>query len=93
MAGQISLVAAIKKQLDMLQTETNLQEAIVSCLDSTLADRNIHMQGPFHMALEAQSSIGWLGMLQGYWSKEWQKANEQSYLVPTEETCKQKKKM
>jgi hypothetical protein len=43
-------------------------------------------------ALMAQARIGWLGMLIGYWTREWQTASEQTYPVPGDESRKKKNK-
>jgi hypothetical protein len=51
--------------------------------------REIPANGPYGLTIQAQAQIGWLGMLQGYWTKKWQEAYEQSYEVPDKETWKQ----
>jgi hypothetical protein len=75
------------------KTDTNLQETIVNCIDSTLSDRDINRTGPFTETLEAQYQIGWEEMLRGYWSTQWQREYEQTYLPPQEEdrTAKNKR--
>jgi hypothetical protein len=45
------------------------------------------------MALAAQARIGWLAMLRGYWTLEWQAAYERTYKIPDFETRKEKLKM
>jgi hypothetical protein len=75
-----------------LNTDPNLQEAILHCIDSALAGRYITTTGPFRAALVAQARIGWLGMLRGYWTNEWQKAYERTYVVPAEEDRKERNK-
>jgi hypothetical protein len=75
-----------------LQTDTNLQESIVNCIDRAMSNREITAHGPFKKALTSQSLIGWLALLRGYWSKEWQRAYAKTYPVPTEETKKQRNK-
>jgi hypothetical protein len=43
MAWKVSLMGTIRKQLEMLRTDTNLQESILHCIDCALADRAIWM--------------------------------------------------
>jgi hypothetical protein len=63
--------------METLQMAPNLQEVILNVIDSALAGRPINTTGVFREALEAQSQIGWLGLLRGYWSQAWQKAYKQ----------------
>jgi hypothetical protein len=71
---QIKLLTALRQQMETLHTNPNLQEAILHFIDSAMADRAISTTGPFHDALYTQSRIGWLSMLQGHWTQEWQKS-------------------
>ncbi len=87
---RVKLLAALQIQMEKLGTNMNLQESIAHCIDSALSDRAITVSGPFYKALEAQSKIGWVSMLRGHWSKEWQQAYEQSYQSPSEETRKER---
>jgi hypothetical protein len=92
MLWRIKLITTLRKKLDNLNTDPNLQESILHCIDSALAGRDIAITGPFRDAIEAQARIGWLSMLRGYWTKEWQKAYERTYPTPQEETRKDKNK-
>jgi exonuclease III len=87
---RIKLIAQLRQQMENLKTDPNLQEAILNCIDSALGEREIHTTGPFREALEAQSRIGWVGMLRGYWSNAWQQAFERTFSIPEEETRKEK---
>jgi hypothetical protein len=78
--------------MNKTSTNTELQETIIDCLDRAMANRPIYPQGTFRRALEAQAHIGWSSMLQGFWTKEWQAAYDNSYPIPTEETRKEKQK-
>jgi hypothetical protein len=49
--------------MEKLQTYTNLQEAILMSIDNAIGDCNIIVWGQFWTAMEAQSHIGWIGML------------------------------
>jgi hypothetical protein len=61
--------------MEALKTGTNLIEVIINCINNAMADRAIIVTtGPFQKVLESQYRIGWLAMLQGYWSREWQQA-------------------
>jgi hypothetical protein len=82
MTWRISLLGTLRRQLEALSTDPNLQESILRCIDSALADRTIEMTGPFSMALVAQARIGWLAMLHGYWTLEWQVAYDRTYKTP-----------
>jgi hypothetical protein len=73
-----------------LQMDTNLQESKVNCLNNAMSDRAIIINGPFRKALMAQAQIRCLAMLQGYWSKEWQKAYEHSYQAPPSKRRKER---
>jgi hypothetical protein len=73
-------------------TDGGLQETITKCLDCAMANRLIYTHGPFHRALKAQSKIGWVSMLQGYWSQEWQMTYKRLHQVPTDEDRKAKNK-
>jgi hypothetical protein len=53
--------------MEVLQTDTNLVKVIIYCIDNAMADRAIITSGPFKKALDSQSHIGWLAMLQGHW--------------------------
>ncbi len=75
-----------------MSADKSLQEIIIDCLDRAMADRPIYPHGIFHHAMEAQAKIGWVHMLQGYWSIEWQKAYEHSYQIPIAENRKTKNK-
>jgi hypothetical protein len=89
---RIKLLAALRRQMETLQTNTNLTEAILNCIDSAMASRAIPAIGPFQDAIEAQSRIGWLNMLRGHWTLEWQKAYEMTYPTPSDEDRKAKNK-
>jgi hypothetical protein len=78
--------------MKVFKIETNLQEAIVNCINNTLSGRDNKTTGIFRQALKAQARIGWQAMLRGYWTKEWQRAYEKSYHVPEGETKKIKNK-
>jgi hypothetical protein len=82
----------LRRQLATLKTADNLQERIIHCIDSAIDDRTISTDGPFSAALESQERIGWLSMIRGYWSQEWQQAFERTYPTPVEETRKHKNK-
>jgi hypothetical protein len=90
--SQIKLLSSLRRQLAKLNTESNLQELIINCIDCAIDDQEIPTDGPFREALESQECIGWLGMIRGYWSQEWQIAFEWTYLAPAEESRKQKNK-
>jgi hypothetical protein len=62
-AWRLQLITALRKQMESLQTNSNLVEVILNCVNSTLAGRNINNHGPFSGAHEAQSQIGWIGLL------------------------------
>ena len=89
---RLKLISTLRRQLAQLNTAENLQELILNCIDSAIDGRAIPTGGPFHKALESQETIGWLGMIRGYWSQEWQKAFERTYIDPIEESRKQKNK-
>jgi hypothetical protein len=91
LAWQVKLLSSLRNQLTKLNTATNLLELILTCIDCAIDDRPIPIQGPFHEALRSQELIGWLSMIRGYWSQEWQHAFERTYMSPAEETRKQKK--
>jgi hypothetical protein len=91
-AWRLQLLMSLRKQMEVLQTDTNLIEAIINCMDNAMADRAIITAGPFQKALESQSRIGWLAMLLGYWSREWQQANGMTYHTLTTETRKERNK-
>ena len=78
--------------MESLQTNTNLIEVFINCLDNAIAERETIINGPLRKALASQSNIGWLAMLRGYWSNEWQVAYEQSFTTPASETRKDKNK-
>jgi hypothetical protein len=75
-----------------MSTDESLQETIIDCLDRAMANRPIYPHGIFYHAMEAQAKIGWVHMLQGYWSLEWQKAYENSYQIQINEDRKTKNK-
>ena len=75
-----------------MSTDESLQEIIIDCLDRAMADRPIYPHRTFCQAMEAQAKIGWVHMLQGYWSLEWQKAYENSYQIPIDENRKTRNK-
>jgi hypothetical protein len=89
---RIGLLAHLRQYMVRTSTDGGLQETILDCLDRAMASRPIHPHGPFHQAIEAQAKIGWLSMLQGYWSQEWQAAYETTYHPPDEEERKAKTK-
>jgi hypothetical protein len=91
-AWRVKFITDLRQQMTILHTDTNLQEAILTCLDNSLAGRPNPTRGPFGAALLAQVHIGWTAMFRGYWSLEWQKAYTRTYPVPEEETRKQKNK-
>jgi hypothetical protein len=74
--------------MESLQTDTNLVKVIINCMDNLMSDRVITPAGQFRKAIKAQSHIGWLAMLRGYWSLEWQQAYETTYLTPEAKTRK-----
>jgi hypothetical protein len=52
--------------MERLQTDVNLQEAILNCLDSAMLNCPITTNttnGPFSEALQVQAQISWLRML------------------------------
>jgi hypothetical protein len=53
------MLTALKKKMVQLQTNPNLQEVILHCIDNTLAARNINTHGPFQAA--KGTSKNWLG--------------------------------
>jgi hypothetical protein len=87
---RLSLLGTLRQQLTALRTDTNLQELILHCIDCALAGRAVATTGPFSAALQSQARIGWLAMLRGYWSQEWQHAHDRTYLVPDDETRKER---
>ncbi len=89
---RIALLAQLRQHMTFTKTDDILKETILDCLDRTMAQRPIYTHGPFRQALEAQEKIGWVRMLQGYWSKEWQAAYDKSYMIPTEEAPKERNK-
>jgi hypothetical protein len=89
---RIHLLTVLRAQMKVFKTKTNLQEAIVNCIDSTLSGRDTNTTGTFSQTLKAQACIGWQAMLCGYWTKEWQRAYERSYPVLEGETKKIKNK-
>jgi hypothetical protein len=78
--------------MTQLHTDSNLQEAILNCLDNTLASGQNTTHGTFGTAFTAQAHIGWPAMFRGYWSLEWQKAYTRTFPVPEMEIRKQKNK-
>ncbi len=54
---RVKLLTALWQQLKLIQTDPNLQELILDCLDCALGNRNIQIQGPFQAVLEAQGQI------------------------------------
>lgn len=91
-AWRVKLLTELRQQMTKLHTASNLQEAILSCLDNSLAGRTNPTRGSFGTALLAQAHIGWTAMFRGYWSLEWQKAYMRTYPVPDVETRKEKNK-
>jgi exonuclease III len=89
---RINLLATIHKQLTKSSTDDQLQETIIDSIDRAIANRSVSTHGPFHRALEAQERIGWIHMLQGYWSQEWQAAYVHTYKIPPDENRKEKNK-
>jgi hypothetical protein len=89
-AWRIKLLTRLKQQMKQMKTNEQFQATIIECLDKTLSDRDQSTTGPFRSALEAQQRIGWLRMIKGHWSNEWQKAYDNTYTEPTEETRKEK---
>jgi hypothetical protein len=89
---RIQLLASVRQVMERLNTDSNLQETILNCIDSAITERAVISNGPFSNALESQSDIGWIDMLRGYWSNKWQVAYEQSYSVPNNEDRKAKNK-
>jgi hypothetical protein len=87
---RIGLLTTLQQQMVKTSTNGELQDTIINCLDSAMAHRPIHTHGTFHRALTAQAQIGWVHMLQGYWSLEWQAAYDNTYPVPDEETRQEK---
>jgi hypothetical protein len=71
MLWRIKIRSKLQTQMEKLHTDTNLQETIIHCLDSAIADRAIPLQGPFREAIQAQARISWLGMLWGHWKTKW----------------------
>jgi hypothetical protein len=92
----VLLATTIHKQMERNFTDKYLQETILDCcIDSTLlAVRQINTNGPFHQVLVvvSQEQIGGVGMLRGYWSKEWNAKYEKTYDTPLDKTRKQKNK-
>jgi hypothetical protein len=89
-AWRIKLLTRLKQQMQHMNTNKQFQATIIECLDKTLSDRDQLTAGPIRSALEAQQRIGWLGMIEGHWSNEWQKAYDKTYTEPTEEIRKEK---
>jgi hypothetical protein len=89
---RISLLANLCQQLTKLSTNDQLKETIIDCIDRAMAGRHINTHGPCRQALEAQQHIGWLHMLQGYWTKEWQEAYTNTYMIPTDKDQKKRNK-
>jgi hypothetical protein len=58
--------------------QTAPRNNLLNAIDNTLANRDIPTNGPFRVALEEQSKIGWLGMLWGYWANTWQQESATS---------------
>jgi hypothetical protein len=69
---RIRMLAAVRQVMERLKTDLNLQEMILNCINSAISERAIIIKGPFHNALDSQSKIGWIDMIQGYWSSTWQ---------------------
>jgi hypothetical protein len=92
MTWQISLLRILPKQLEELCTDPNLQESILHCIYSALTGHIIQMTGPYSTALAAQAHIGWLAMLRGYWTLEWQLAYESTYQSPDSKKWRDKLK-
>ncbi len=78
--------------MEKTNTDEYLQETILDCIDSAMAGRAVNTQGPFQQALESQERIGWVSMLHGYWTKQWQVEYEKSYDAPPNESRKDKNK-
>jgi hypothetical protein len=78
--------------MESLQTDPNLVEVIINCMDKSMSDRAIIPAGQFRKAIKAQSHIGWLAMLRGYWSLEWQQAYEKTHPTPDSESRKERNK-
>jgi hypothetical protein len=76
--------------MGMHRTDTYLQETILNCIGSAIAEREIIIDGPFRDALKAQSHIGWLDIMRSYWSTEWQQAYERLNPVPADKTRQDK---
>jgi hypothetical protein len=89
---RIALITALRKQLVWLKTDKQLQETILNVIGNTLTDRAIPLTGPFQAALEAQSHIGWLGMLRGYSANAWQQAYVYTIHLPLTEERKDRNK-
>jgi hypothetical protein len=68
-----------------------LQEALLNCIDSVMAEQDLHPQGPFQEALMVQAHMGWLSMLQRYWSQELQQAYKQKNKRKLQMARRQKK--
>jgi hypothetical protein len=86
------MLAAVRQVMERLKTDSNLQEPILNCIDSAIAERANIINGTFNNALDSQSKIGWIDMIRGYWSSSWQIAYEQLYSVPLDEDRKAKNK-
>jgi hypothetical protein len=78
-------MTSLKKQLDVTNTATNLQEVILNAIDRALGGRPVSIRGTFGAALRAQERIGWRSLLQGYWAIEWQEAYCRTYVPPEDE--------
>ena len=89
---RITFLTALRTKLTALRTAPHLQEAILGCIDNTLAARDVSTAGPFQEALLSQERIGWIGMLRGYWSSKWQEAYNNTYAIPQTETRKERNK-
>ena len=89
---RIASLSTLRKQMEKTNTDEYLQETILDCIDSAMAGRAVNTQGPFQQALESQERIGWVSMLHGYWTKQWQVEYEKSYDAPPNESRKDKNK-
>jgi hypothetical protein len=51
------MLAALEKNMAQLQTNSNLQEAILHYIDNAMAARNTNTHRPFQAALKAQGKL------------------------------------
>jgi hypothetical protein len=79
--------------MEKTNMDAYLQETILDCIDRAMTDRTINMHDPFNRVLEAQEHIGWVNMLCGYWSQEWQVGYKKFYDIPLNQNTERQEPM